>query len=216
MPEEQKDDYEILSHDEIQSLRDELRRLKDNPASSDKSLQASMQNLTKVISDLMALFKDAEQQMKLDKEEEEDIGKKLDDAISRLKVLEDQNEKIASAMVAIADMVEHSTKSGFKPREAPAPVPTAGPPPSPEPFNQPRPPMPGSVPNLDDPFADLGEPPRFEGLHPPSMAPPARNRQMMPPPMHPPSGRPPLNAPPMPPRVPPKQEKKSFSLFKKK
>ena len=48
MPEEnKKDDYEILSHDEIQSLRDELRRLKDNPASNDKSLQASMQNLTK-------------------------------------------------------------------------------------------------------------------------------------------------------------------------
>lgn len=187
------DEYELMSHESVERLQEQLRKLKKGGSVS--SLQASMDELNANIQRLLEVFREASR------------GVKAED--SKINTLLEQNEKIARAILAVADMVQE--KSPEIPRTAPRLTPIEQKPfPSPMPFGQ-LPPSPfgpsgkSSLPPLSD-FDEFPRPPQ----------PPSRGASpsfgMMPPP---PSMYPePEELPPPPGYLPPLPPKKK-GLFRR-
>ena len=94
-------EYELLPHEELERLRKEVETLKKDPLSgmgSSKSLIEGMDNLSKSINNILHLFS----QVQNDLVREYD-GSRPQEKLNR--ILE-QNEKIAKALIAIADMTK--------------------------------------------------------------------------------------------------------------
>lgn len=101
-------DYEIMPHDKIEALRNELTQLKnerktEQPRSNDV-LQA-MHGLTETLDHFMELFQAAIEEMKIEEREEELIVTELKPLHEKLDQVLDQNQKIAQGVVALADML---------------------------------------------------------------------------------------------------------------
>lgn len=95
------DEYELMPHDEILKLKDELNRLKTGSPSS--SLQDSIESLRKSIDSLLELFRIAAKE--IEEEGGSSLIKKIDELNERIDEISDQNEKIASGILAVADMI---------------------------------------------------------------------------------------------------------------
>jgi len=110
------EDYELLPHEELERLRQEVEQLKANPlsgvGSSDNLLQA-IDNMTKSINRLLAVLQEAEQSVVREFEGVQP-HKKLD-------LILDQNEKIATALLQIVSMVREQPKPEPKPEPRPVP-----------------------------------------------------------------------------------------------
>ncbi len=191
------DDYELVASKRISKLRDDLDRLKENRPGTNtmEGLQDSIEKLSQNLSNVLSVFEEAAEEMKLEDRETEVIAQKIDPLMDKLDAVMEQNKKIAQGVVAVADMINEMKAN--KPMAAPKPkmMPEA---PKPE-----VPPM--APPNFKMPeTTTMGVPP------PPGMAPPPIPEQPLPnnPPM------PPQGAPPMPPiGEPPKEEKKESKGF---
>jgi len=208
------DEYELLPHEELLRLREELKKLRTG---KEPSLQDSINKLNRNIEELVSIFQKAARETS---DEDFHLDKKLE-------VVLDENRKIAEAIVAVADMLEPGVSTPTKTRMAEPPQryvppmrprpteplmgsrPTGAPMrPRPEPSMRPRPtesPMPplSDMPEYGDLLADLpplptpppqtprGLPPLSPGTSDlgelPSLAPPA-------------PGMPPGSLPPLPPR----------------
>ena len=122
---------------------------------------------TRKISDLIALGKE----LKLEERDEAVVSKQLDPIAKKIDLLLDQNEKIAKAIVAIADMIkekepeETEKKQMYMPQEEYKPEPMFGqpsmPPPRPPMF---PPPPPGGAPEPMPPLGMSGPMPDLEPL----------------------------------------------------
>ena len=187
------DEYELMPHKAIAELREELQRLKKNPAgAAGDSLQNSIDVLSMKIDRLIELFKEASRSMSEELEEEGSIVKKVKPMFDKVDQIIEQNEKIATGMVALADLVKEikgEHKEEEKP-ETPEPVPPMGG------MGGPPPGGPGG------PMPPLGGPP------PGPMAAPGMPGPMPPPGM--PGPMPPPGAPLGPPPEPPKKKKGLF------
>ncbi|MBI2565098.1 hypothetical protein HYV79_03880 [Candidatus Woesearchaeota archaeon] len=108
-----KDVVNILPHDEILRIREELKHLREHEIPPAK-LQVTMQDLSKKIDNLIDIFEDA---MKSVKEEEGGITLKeqLEPVMDKLQEVLDQNSKIADGIVAIAEMLQEGKKPSFLP-----------------------------------------------------------------------------------------------------
>ncbi len=70
------------------------------------SLKESIDNLNNSINSLMKLFKEATEQLKMEEHDSEVVDKKISPVMQKITTLEEQNEKIARGIVAVADMLK--------------------------------------------------------------------------------------------------------------
>jgi len=110
-----EDEYEIMPHRTIENIKKELDELKKKAAStesiSDKSFKKSLDNLTSSINNLMFLFKEASKEMQADEEREKGSISDMGKVEKKLEELEGENKKIASGILAVADMLTEESKN---------------------------------------------------------------------------------------------------------
>ena len=112
-----KDTYEILTQDILETLRYDVEALKkklDEPSSKTNELILEIESLKDSIHDLNDVFKKA-----LHETAEEDVYKTLKVISERIDAVVTQNETIAKGMIAISDKVDDFVSSQ-KPVAAPA------------------------------------------------------------------------------------------------
>ncbi len=159
------DDYEIISHKEIEHLKHEIQDLKEGKSPESPS------NIVAKLNQMLDLFKEASASMK--------EGKSTDshkEILEKLDKLLDQNQKIAEGVLAVADLVSGESSEEQEPE------------PEQKPQQQSRPMMPGPAfptnnmpmppprpgPSMPEPFPSKPEMPSLnpmEGLSRPSMNP---------------------------------------------
>ena len=102
----ENEDYELLPHNELLELKDELKKLKSKPGSKNSKLDnVSIDNLNSSIHKLMMIFKDASKDLKNENNEERHLSSKIDDAVEKMDMVIYQNEKIAEGIITIAEML---------------------------------------------------------------------------------------------------------------
>ncbi len=97
-------EYELLPHDELQKLRDEVNRIKRNPLGGTKEaddLKASVDQLTTVITNFMSMLSNTNDEL-VHQFEKTSIQ-------SHFNKISDQNEKIAQALLTVAELVQTNT-----------------------------------------------------------------------------------------------------------
>ena len=103
------EDFELMPQKTVNQLKRELESLKakkgDDGEISQKKLLSAMENLTRLLEDMMRLFKVAIDEMQIEQKEETAISHQMSPLGDRLDKIIEQNEKIAKGMVAVADMV---------------------------------------------------------------------------------------------------------------
>ncbi len=195
--EESGEEYELVPHLRVKELEKQVRSLKADPIGSSASgtaMKESMDNLSKSMTGMVTLFKDAAEAMKMEEKESDIVTQKIDPLAEKIDTLIEQNKKIAKGILAVADMVQE-----FIEKEKSAPKPVVQLPPGPAPPTmaaRPMAPQPGQAPPGMAPPRP-GAPPAM-GAPPQGMAPPAG----MPPPgaMPPPATIPPPPGGPQPPK----------------
>ena len=173
------DDYDLLPHRQVNELKKLVQDLKSKvDSASPKELIDSMDSLTKSIDSLMALFKQAADEMKYEEKEGILSGGSEHKAMNeKLDRIMEQNKIIANGMVAVSNMVRDFAG---KERRQQAPKPQQFQPsfqPSmtrnfPQPnfqpqFNAPMPPRPQMpAPGFmeESPLPDFDEEPKKKGL----------------------------------------------------
>lgn len=110
MPEE---DWEMIPHKVLAELKDEVHALKERIAQPqlDKELVASISDLKSSIKQMQDVFQQALTKIGQEEEEELSLIKMIQELGKKLPDIEKQNEQIAKAMVAIAEMVDAMGKS---------------------------------------------------------------------------------------------------------
>jgi TolA-binding protein len=163
------EDWEIIPHKILADLRDEVEALKQKLSKpQEEELMGSISDLKKSISELHSLFSTALQQMSHESESEHE-SKAVQDIIKQLSEVKQENQQIAKAMVAIADMVEELPRKIDVARSrniAPKPTmrPLAMPPINREPKMSKAPPMTPSPPPPFPSGPDMPPPPHSKGL----------------------------------------------------
>lgn len=190
------DEYELVPHKDIVELKEELNRLRGKPTRALRSVDNSVDELNKKLDRMLLLFDEASRQMNEEETEEHQIMKKLLRLESKVDTVSEQNEKIAEAILAIADMIGDQNKSEPpKPQNIQKPQPRAAPQNS-NPFQM-NPP--GRQPQPPHPQPQFGMPP--------PMARPQQSNAPLPPHN--------IDSVPPPPISPPKETKKGFFSFKR-
>ncbi|MBN2880563.1 hypothetical protein JXM83_00785 [Candidatus Woesearchaeota archaeon] len=103
------DEFEIMPEKEISDLKKELKEIKQNPLGDNEQsskLYKTMDNLNESMSNMLNLFKIAADGMKAEEQEELFLAEKIKPLFSKVDQVIEQNEKIAKALVAIADMID--------------------------------------------------------------------------------------------------------------
>lgn len=101
-----EDEYELLPHEEIQKLRDELNKLKKNPLGSTaaaKSLQTSVTELTSAINSLTTLLTQTNDDMT-----KEFNRTSISEHFSQIS---SQNEQIAQGILTVAQLISQNGSS---------------------------------------------------------------------------------------------------------
>lgn len=101
-----EDEYELLSHEEIDRLKKEAERYKNNPFiknGADDKLYNSIMDMTKSINRLSAVFEDVKKQILNEQESGDGPDAKMD------KILE-QNKHMAQALLAFGEKLEELSK----------------------------------------------------------------------------------------------------------
>jgi len=71
-----------------------------------EDLKQSIDTLNNSINSLIKIFKDASEQLKVDEHDSKIVDKKISPIMKKISMLEEQNEKIARGIVAVADMLK--------------------------------------------------------------------------------------------------------------
>jgi hypothetical protein len=184
--------YAIFSEDEIKNIKEDISTLKRNPlggSAAGKSLMENVEVLNKSINDLISIFKEASDQMKLEDRETDLVSKKIDPLFEKLDMLIEQNQKIARGIVAVADMVSEALQ-----QKAIAPKPI-------------QPQIPQPMPRIEPEMPRIAPPPMPE--MPSLNLPPVGEPGSFPPPPKP------MSFGGLPPLTPPKRETKGLFGLKK-
>ena len=98
----QKDeDYELLPHEELEKLRQEVAAIKNNPIHGTRqaaSLQNSVEELTQAVNNLITLFSNTNDQLTHDF--------RRTSVTEHFKLISEQNEQIAQGILTLADMMK--------------------------------------------------------------------------------------------------------------
>ena len=158
-----EEDYELMPHQEISELRQELRKLKGN-ASPGVNLHISMEKLSANIEEMLLLIREASKGVK---EEEGPMIRAIQDVVRDVRELKEQNKRIAEAILAVADMIKKPV-----PEKRPEPSPFDNPQPFGGPMNEPPEfgPMHGGP--LPPPGMGSPRPMPGAGMPPPGIPPP--------------------------------------------
>jgi len=82
------------------------------------SLKESIDSLNSSINSLIKLLRDATEELKMEEHDSEVVDKKISPILGKIKSLEEQNEKIARGIVAVADMLkERKMQPRFTPQK---------------------------------------------------------------------------------------------------
>lgn len=190
--EEPSEDYDIVPHKRLMELQRQVADLKKSPYGSTdagKEMKQTMDNLSQSMNDLMGIFKDAAQEMKMEEHDVNVISKGMKPLMQRLDEVVEQNKKIARGIVAIADMVKEQNERLEETHAAPRGMMM--------PPRRPRGPMPGAPhpPGKHvKPPGPPGKMPPPPGMFPSPGRAPEHGASMMPPPPSSPGG--PLPPPP--------------------
>jgi hypothetical protein len=175
------EEYELMPERKLSSMKrelDDFRRKSENvdpKTGLPRETASSLDNLNRSINSLLTMFKTATEELKLEERDEELISKQLEPIDRKIETMLDQNEKIAKAIVAIADMIrekggeEEMPKKFEEPRmkeEAPSFMPPPAKPPMfppPPPGGAPEPIPPFGMGELE-PMPSFGEKPKKKGL----------------------------------------------------
>lgn len=105
-----EEEYEIMPHKTIESIKKELDALKkkadSKESTSNEEFKTSLDNLSSSINGLMGLFKEATEEMKLEEETESELSKKIGPLMDKIDALEQENKAIAKAILSVADLVK--------------------------------------------------------------------------------------------------------------
>ncbi|MFH1505454.1 MAG: hypothetical protein ABIE94_00480 [archaeon] len=100
-----EDDFELVSHDEIEKLRKEVDQIKKSPfgdTQTGMTLLDSMNDLTRAINNLVSIFENTEKEL-LNEYSKEKAGYKIDTLLQ-------QNKEIAEGIIKVAEMVKAPPK----------------------------------------------------------------------------------------------------------
>ncbi|MFQ5620808.1 MAG: hypothetical protein ACE5FT_03120 [Candidatus Nanoarchaeia archaeon] len=101
-PEKAGDDYELLPHKELQELRDELNKLKQQP--TEKTLQISMVELASKLDRMMEIFEEAQEMIRVE-EGALTFQEKMRPLMERMEKVLQQNSQIAEGIVGLHDLI---------------------------------------------------------------------------------------------------------------
>lgn len=100
---EEQGDYELLPHEQIEHLRRELDRLKNNPfvkGHEDEKLFAAVKNLTNSVDKLYDLFNNVQEDLI------KEFGESGDGPSEKMNVILEQNKHIAQGILSLAKRLE--------------------------------------------------------------------------------------------------------------
>lgn len=166
-----QDEYELVPHNQLEFLRQEVEKIKSNPfgdSHSSKDLLSSMSELNKNVAKLVAIFETANDEIVRDYKDQANTEK--------INKVMEQNEKLAKGIVAIADLLKElkEFKAGMQPQESGDSDRRMNPPS--------RAPVPGRNPFLDQPPLGLGAPGGIPGRPGPQQDLPPIDLSNIPPP----------------------------------
>lgn len=132
MPDKQDDmlsdeTYEILPAEEIEELKEELKRMKEFEIAPSKKMQMNIIELNVKLDRMIKIFEEAMHELKV--EGAEGLMERIRGLDNKLDELLEQNRTIAEGMVAIADLVTRQQK----PKQELPPIPKPSPPGTPSP-----------------------------------------------------------------------------------
>ena len=104
------DDYEIISHGEVERLKKGLDTAK---SSGSYDLKKSIEHLTEKLDNMIDVFEAASEDLREEDTESELVTQKIDPIIEKLKDIEEQNKKLADGIVAINAIVEEKLQEMF-------------------------------------------------------------------------------------------------------
>jgi len=103
-------DYEFIPKQTLDEMKKQLVELQRQAQQKEKistdQFSQAIAKLTQSMEEMNALFKSATEELKLEETTRENLGQHLAPVNERLDAIEDQNKKIADAMLALADMID--------------------------------------------------------------------------------------------------------------
>ena len=99
------EEYEILPHREIAELRRQLSELRRG-TTSEARLQESIDRLSKSMDSMMIMFRKASDEIKLEEHDQKVVTNQLEPMQQKLDAILSQNEKIAQAIISLAEMLQ--------------------------------------------------------------------------------------------------------------
>ncbi len=100
-----EEDYELMPHQEIEELKDELAKLKEFEITPTKKLRISLVELNSKIDKLLDIFEEANRQIQIE-EGGMTFNEKMKPLIDKMHKILEQNSQIAEGIVTMADMVK--------------------------------------------------------------------------------------------------------------
>jgi len=100
-----EEDYELMPHQEIEELKEELAKLKEFEITPTKKLRISLVELNSKIDKLLDIFEEANRQIQIE-EGGMTFNEKMKPLIDKMHKILEQNSQIAEGIVTMADMVK--------------------------------------------------------------------------------------------------------------
>ena len=111
------DEYALVSEDEMKRLKQEVEKLKKNPLGKTKEakdLLDSVTELNETMREMLSIFREATK--KLEEETPQD------NTLKKLDLLIEQNKKIASGILALADLIKEQSRQEARPLQPVQPI----------------------------------------------------------------------------------------------
>ena len=96
--------YELIPHQEISELKDELQKLREFPAGPSAKLQVSLSEVSHKLDRMISIFEEALHQV--DADGGLSVSERLKPLLSKVDTLIEQQQEIAKGMVELADIVQ--------------------------------------------------------------------------------------------------------------
>ncbi len=104
------DDYEIISHGEVERLK---KGLSDAKGSGSYDLKKSIEHLAEKLDSMIDVFEAASEDLREEDTESELVSQKINPILEKLKDIDEQNKKLADGIVAINAIVEEKLQEMF-------------------------------------------------------------------------------------------------------
>ncbi len=104
------DDYELLPRDEIRRLREQIDDLRGQKHPVHEDINDNVKKLSDRMQDLLMILERASDDLREEDKESEIIAKKINPLFDKLSEIEEQNGKIARAMVGFNSLIESKVK----------------------------------------------------------------------------------------------------------